>query len=113
MFLVHIPAERAGFDHWLFFDSDPRPDGCVRPVVEDAELEDLPTGARKPGGPLTSRFPILGRSTVMPNRFKLFAIEGSIPHEFEVLEGFAFAFPDWSAFLESPIAKDDKWRPIQ
>lgn len=113
MFLVHIPAEKAGFDHWIFFDSDPRPQGCTRPVVENAEFEDLPPERRRPGGPLTSSFPILGRSVNSSSRFKLFSLNGSIPREFEILEGFAFAFPDWNSFLESPIAKDDKWRPIE
>jgi hypothetical protein len=113
LFLVHLPTSRIGFDHWIFFEHDPRPEGCTMPVIEHADLEDRSEGARKPGSPLTASYPILGRSTKSPAVFKLFSREASIPLEFEVLEGFAFAFRDWKAFMESPIAKDEKWRPIQ
>jgi hypothetical protein len=112
MFLVHIPAESYGFDHWLFFDADPRLDGCARPVAEDAKLENLFAGRRKPCDPLTAKLPILCRSTVSPNRFMLSAMKGKIPDDFEVVQGFAFAFPNWAAFLESPIAKDKDWQPL-
>jgi hypothetical protein len=36
----------------------------------------------------------------------------SATYDFEFLEGFAFHFPTWEAFMETPIAKDRQWRTI-
>lgn len=113
VYLIHIPAERAGFNHWIYFDADPRPNGCTYPVVGGVELSDGRSNGNATNGPLTASYPILSRSKIVPNRYRLFATKLHVPGEFEVLEGLAFAFPDWDAFMASPIAKDSDWKPIQ
>jgi hypothetical protein len=112
MYLIHIPAARAGFDHWLYFDEDPRPKGCTHQVVADVEFHDLDPGdAARPGSSLT-RMPVLARAETA-HCYKVFPSKLSVPFDYELLDGFAFRFPTWEEFMETPIAKDGDWRMIQ
>ena len=112
MYLIHIPAERAGVAHWLYFDHDPRPRGCVHNVYEGVEFKDLdPKYMQRKGGD-SARFPVLARSEQPPHRYQVFPSWLNIPDNYERLDGFAFYFPTWEAFLETPVAKDEEWRPI-
>lgn len=106
MFLIHIPAERAGFDHWLYFHDDPRRHGSGHQVQEGVEFRDLDPEH------LNAMSPVLARSETQPNSFRVFPSKLSVPLDFEILEGLAFFFPTWKAFLDTPVAKDDQWRPI-
>ena len=112
MYLLHIPAERAGIDHWLFFESDPRSEGCSRDVVTDVHFRDLPALVSESRASSSMRLPVLARSSRPPSHYKLFVSKQSVPEDFEVLDGFAFQFPTWKEFMETPIAKDDSWNPI-
>ena len=111
MYLIHIPAEKAGFDHWLYFEKDPRPDGCAHAVVEDVEFSGLDSADFAGRGSASSQFPVLARLPESPN-YRLFPSLLSVPFDYERLSGFAFEFPDWPAFMATPIAKDDQWRPL-
>ena len=113
MYLIHIPAERAGIDHWLYFVDDPRRHGCTHSVVEDVEFTDLDQKFAERNPNESARFPVLGRSEFRPNNYKVFPSRLSVPLDYEILSGFAFQFSDWNAFLETPVAKDSDWRPIQ
>ena len=113
MYLIHIPAERAGVDHWLYFNDDPRGDGCTHQVVEGVDFTDLESRFIDRKASDSAKFPVLGRSGFRPNTYRVFPSRLSVPLDFEILEGFAFQFPTWSAFMETPVAKDSQWRPIQ
>jgi len=112
MYLIHIPAERAGVDHWLFFDVDPRRDGCTSEVMAGVDFIDLGATSAGRGGSSTTKMPVLARSVQRPH-FRLFPCRIAVPFDYEFLEGFAFHFVTWSDFMASPIAKDEDWRPIQ
>jgi len=112
MYLVHIPAEKAGIDHWLFFDEDPRPKGCEHQAVEGVEFRDLQETASDLGRRQSGVIPRLARTVQPPWRFQVFPSRLSATYDFEFLEGFAFHFPTWEAFMETPIAKDRQWRTI-
>jgi hypothetical protein len=113
VYLIHIPAERAGVDHWLYFHEDPRNRGCTHNVVEGVEFTDLDVTFSDMNSTASIRFPVLARSEHPPLRYKVFPSRLSVPLDFEPLQGFAFEFPNWDAFLETPVAKDSEWRPIQ
>ena len=112
MYLIHVPAEKAGVDHWLFFDEDPRPRGCSRQAVEGVEFRDLQEPAPDLIRPQSGSIPRLARSLYPPWRYQVFPSRLSASYEFEYLDGFAFHFPTWEAFMETPIAKDRQWRTI-
>jgi hypothetical protein len=113
MFLIHIPAERAGVDHWLYFNDDPRSRGCTHHVVEGVEFTDLDVNFGEMQAGKSARFPVLARSERPPLRYQVFPSRLSVPLDYEPLQGFAFQFPDWDSFLETPVAKDSDWRPIK
>jgi hypothetical protein len=113
VYLIHIPADRAGVDHWLYFHEDPRERGCSHQVVEGVEFTDLDVSFSEMNANISARFPVLARSEDPPMRFKVFPSHLSVPLDFEPLQGFAFEFPTWDAFLETPVAKDSDWQPIK
>lgn len=113
MYLIHIPAERAGVTHWLYFDHDPRPHGCEHQVHEGVEFQDLdPKFFHRNNGD-SARFPVLARTGRTPHKYQVFASWLNIPNGYEKLDGFAFHFPTWEEFMETPVAKDEQWRPIK
>jgi hypothetical protein len=113
VYLIHIPAERAGVDHWLYFQDDPRNYGCSHDVVEGVEFTDLDVTLSEMQAGKSARFPVLARSEHPPLRYQVFPSRLSVPLDFEPLSGFAFQFPNWDAFLETPVAKDSDWTPIK
>jgi len=113
MYLIHIPAERAHIDHWLYFDEDPRPKGCTHSVVEGVEFQDLPAeDAGRGGSTVNLKMPVLARDPKAP-RFGLYPCKIAVPLEYELLPGIAFSFPTWADFMATPICKDDQWRPLK
>jgi hypothetical protein len=111
MYLIHIPAERAGFDHWLYFERDPRADGSTHEVVEDVEFRGMDSAELAGHGSTSSQFPVLARVPDQPE-YRLFCSSLSVPRHYERLEGFAFKFSDWKSFMATPIAKDEHGRPV-
>ena len=112
MYLVHLPAAWAEVEHWLFFDEDPRPNGCIYKVVAGVEFEDLSATDAAFQRSATQKMPVLARHE-RRQHYRLFSCRHDVEPEYVILSGFAFRFADWTAFLASPVAKDEKLQPIR
>ena len=112
MYLIHIPADRAGFDHWLYFERDPRAEGSTHEVVEDVEFRGMDSAELAGQGSTSCLFPVLARSPDM-EQYRVFSSSLSVPRHYERLQGFAFKFLDWKTFMSTPIAKDEQGRPVK
>ena len=104
MFLVIYPVD-SGEDLYLFFWSNPRSQGCTLPVIEGAELQDLPPDTdawvlddAEPGkgGPQ-----VVAQSRRSPKRFRVFRSELDVPMEFDIVGGSDEVWATWEGWGRS------------
>jgi len=114
MYLVKIPKRPPEYeqDWYLFFEEDPKVDGCPYDVEEDIvyvqlESEDF---AWKDGVP-TAFYPVLARSKSDPKLYREIIAREKVPETFEIIEdaGPTPPYSRWYIYKSQPagLNRDD------